>query len=1178
MNGKLLAGLLLVVLLGLGALYVVLSGGDSGRARDAGEGPATARTQDPAGPDGDLAAPRAPTAATEAAPRARVAGAAAPESRNTQGFDPATAWVDVEVVLPAGVPLEDELTLLAFSNKTGEDIEEWSIRSISSEIDLTDGYEEQLGDHEVAWARREVLGPGVVRIPLHPEAESGFVMLQSRYVFAEPLEVDAGEMARLEGALGAYVTGRVVIPAGARDRTFEPDDFELRFEGRNRDGFAFGGMNDGREVELEEDLTFEVRALSAERKYFVHAEADGLVDFLEMSFQADAGEHVTLDVVLGLGGTISGRVLDDDGAPVVGAHVEAEGTSGALMFMGGNEEGARSDADGFYQLRGVATGQVTISAFCDDFVDMEEATLEIAPGQVIEGYDILLSRGNTIRGRVEWPDGSPAAGASVGAYERRRQGWMDDVAGATSEEDGSFQLFALEEGPYEVRATLEPPGAEEEPPEVESGEKAMLEDLGYIDALGYGGNTSSASAWFGAVKGVRPETEGVVITLEAPLDFSGRVVDDTGASVTSFDVTARAAGGAGWGPRDEVSQDFESEDGTFTLSGVFPGNWLVRATASGFSSPDDELPVTVPHGGPPLELRLDRAASVEGQVVDPAGNPVADAEVVPAGDDPMMSFWDNETYADTDENGRFQIEDCKPAGLSLVASAEGWADSEPVPVEVAPGGKATGVVIALRAGGRITGEVYDSEGNPDAGATVSVGRQSAFVGLGGEMTARADAGGRFTFEGVTPGTVTVTAMPSEEELFESMAESDGEEAAMMNIFGQVRMESVEIGEGEEVHVVLGSEPKEPVRVVGTVTEAGAPLADVAVVAFQEGGAIVQGMKMANTDADGHYSLTVDRPGDFIFSVSRDGFGTGQVQFFVDVPEVEEHELPLEMPMGRITGTVLTPEGDPATGIPVNVSEMGGVLGMADLDQSRHFYTSDDGSFAFEHLEPGSYVVNAGGHGGFFSDESLHYGAVVVEDIELTKDASVDGLEIRLATAGKLRGTVRDESGKPVPGAAIFVRDRDGRVLSNISPCTTNGAGEFTYGGLPTGAVSVFARAGDRASTDHGPFEISEGGETEVELEVAPGCYLLVTLLDGEELVRARVQVLDEAGNQVNGLLSAEYLQNLVAEGFSSKERRVGPVSPGKYTLHAVSPDGKETKKTVRVRAGQEERKVKLRLK
>jgi uncharacterized protein YjdB len=53
---------------------------------------------------------------------------------------------------------------------------------------------------------------------------------------------------------------------------------------------------------------------------------------------------------------------------------------------------------------------------------------------------------------------------------------------------------------------------------------------------------------------------------------------------------------------------------------------------------------------------------------------------------------------------------------------------------------------------------------------------------------------------------------------------------------------------------------------------------------------------------------------------------------------------------------------------------------------------------------------------------------------------------------------------------------------------------------------------------------------------------------------------------------------MLSEGFSSRERRIGPLAPGKYTLTATTLDGKDAKKSVMVEAGQDERNVKLRLK
>jgi hypothetical protein len=87
----------------------------------------------------------------------------------------------------------------------------------------------------------------------------------------------------------------------------------------------------------------------------------------------------------------------------------------------------------------------------------------------------------------------------------------------------------------------------------------------------------------------------------------------------------------------------------------------------------------------------------------------------------------------------------------------------------------------------------------------------------------------------------------------------------------------------------------------------------------------------------------------------------------------------------------------------------------------------------------------------------------------------------------------------------------------------------------------------------------------------------VSLLDGDEPVRARLSVVDEAGRRVDDLFSLDDLQELLGEGLSSRERRVGPLAPGKYTCRALTADGRSEQESVRVEAAQSERRVELRL-
>ncbi len=1149
------------LLLGLGVLGLLLVEGDGARSSAASSEDRTVSTSDPRteGAETDLAAPSDP--AQHSVPSAQAAAGSAERERRSasdlpgdrENFDLESAiWVDVTVILPPGVPSDDAPALLSFSRRgdEGERFPVWDLIRAAQMVDLSEGFEERIGE-DIAWARRELAGSTSARVPFHPKAETGLLILQSRYVYAEPVEVHlVGEIppATVEGELGAWVTGKLIVPEETNDE-LGPDDFQVTFVGRDKEGslnFATIGEY-SLDVGVRDDLTFELRALSASKKYFVEAEARGLVDFVEMNLLVEPGEHRVFDVAFELGGSISGRILASNGSAIEGADVHASSRGTGLMFFIGNEESVTSDAEGMYELRGIPAGKTHLQVNASGWLPRHELELELAAGESITGYDIVLEGGGVISGRVVWPSGSPAANAAVNIGKTSPEGWAEFQEHLSCDEDGRFAASGLREGPFDLGASHAPDAS-----------VAPDADLARGD-------------WRAVARGVEPNGSVILLTLEEPQTLAGRVVDDTGAPIPSFHVSAELAGAAGWllgSPNEAV----ESADGSFELWGFFPGEWRLQASATGYSSSKEPVRVAIPYSGPPIVIPLARAVSVAGIVVDPDGNLVPEATVTASvGTSGPFGGSDSSHQTASDATGRFSFEIPEQA-FSLVASHGRWAESEPVMVEVAPGSSRSEVVLALRVGGTITGEIYDARGQPDAGIQVGISPTFLWFGLE-QASAVSDASGRFILEHVNPGKATVSAMPREDDLLRAMEEADDEEVAMMGFFGQMRSATVEVVDGEAVHVVLGPKAKDPVRVYGRVTEAGEPLVQAGVFAIEEGGSLLQGMKAAKTDAAGRYEFMIDRPGAFMFAVDIDGSGA-TAEFFVDVPEAKEFELDLALPLGRISGRVLAPDGSPAAGVSLSLAQEGGSFGFDMLDMSKSRVTDAQGGFAFTHLHPGSYALQAGS--AVFMVENSIYGAVVVDGIELGADESRDGLEIRLPAPAGVSGVVRRSDGTPVMGAAIFARDEDGRILSNVSPCRSDAAGRFDYPGLPPGDLSLFARTEELASNEV-RIRASEEGSAEVELVLEPGGTLVVSLLDGDEPVRGSLLVLDDDGRRVSGVVSQDAFEALFSEGIQSKELRIGPLPPGTFTVIGTGPDGKEARKTVTLREPGE-RVVKLRLK
>ncbi len=1150
------------VLFGLGILSLLLVEGDrAARAPATSSEDRSASTSHPGTGDAesDLAAPSDPAQASAE----RTPGSAGPERRSAsdlagdrESFELESAiWVDVTVILPPGIPPDDAPALLSFSKKGGDEGERfpvWELLRAAQMVDLSEGFEERLGE-DMAWARRELAGSTSVRVPFHPKAETGLLVLQSRYVYAEHVEVHlVGEIppATVEGELGAWVTGKLLVPA-ERDDELGPDDFQVTFVGRDKEGsLNFASMGeDSLDVGIRDDFTFELRALSARKKYFVQAQAKGLVDFLEMNLFVEPGEHRVFDVSFELGGSISGRILASDGSAIEGADVNASSRGRGLMFFIGNEESVTSDAHGRYELRGIPAGKAHLQASASGWLSRQGLELELAAGENISGYDIVLERGGAISGRVVWPSGSPAANASVNIGKTSPEGWAEFQEHLACDEDGRFAASGLREGPFDLGASQAP------------------------NALVAPGADPARGDWRAVARGVEPNGSEVILTLEEPQGLAGRVVDDTGAPIPNFHVSAEFAGAPEWlfgSPNETV----EAGDGSFELGGFFPGEWRLQASAEGHSSSEEPVRVAIPYSGPPVVITLTRAVSVAGIVVDPDGNLVPEATVTASvgSSGPFDPFGSESSHqTPSDGAGRFSFEIPEQA-FSLVASHAQWADSEPVMVEVAPGSSRSEVVLALRVGGTITGEIYDARGQPDVGIHVGISPTFFWFGLDQEG-AVSDASGRFVLEHVNPGKATISAMPREDDLLRAMEEAQDEEVALMGFFGQMRSATVEVRDGEAVHVVLGPKAKAPVRVFGRVTEAGEPLVQAGVFAVEEGGSLLQGMKAAKTDAGGRYEFVIDRPGAFMFAVNIDDSGS-TAEFFVDVPEAKEFELDLALPLGRIGGRVLAPDGSPAAGVSLSLALESGSSGFDILDMSKSRVTDAQGSFAFTHLHPGSYSLQVGAAS--FMVENSVYGAVVVDGIELGADESREGFEIRLPAPARVSGVVRRHDGDPVMGAAIFARDEEGRILSNVSPCQSDAAGRFAYPGLPPGNLSLFARTDELASNDV-RVRVSEESSAEVELVLQPGGTLVVSLLDGDEPVRGSLLVLDDDGHRVSGVISGDAFEALFSEGIQSKESRIGPLPPGTFTVIGTGPDGKEAKKTVTMREPGE-RVVKLRLK
>jgi len=1186
---RLLPIISIAIVLVLGGLWIAFSG----EAGDAMLAPGLGASENPAAPTPaglEKLAPEAlsPDSPQIEGPRSDLSSeeTAALDDQRLASFDTADArWLEVEVQQTGSRKADESMHVLALA-ADGEHEDE--LRSLCGRLAPQRVWALQrkrlAAQSGVDWTRR-VVENGRARIPLPPgTARAGF-LLDGRFLYLErPLEIpisDETGHVLLEPSVGAFVHLTYDLPAAAAARGVSADTVAGEISLAGSWMFRRGARSAPVEYELDaaEATSFDLRAVPPETLLNIFGSIEGLAPFQELGLSFEPDEERTIEIQFAMGGEISGRVFDPSGDPIDDAQVSTADRS-PMAFMGGAQATTtETDSQGHFRLLGTPTGSVQLEVLATNWLPKTTDEVEIAEGQTLNNLEIALDQGQRISGRVLFPGGQPAADAQLkiqaeGGGRGPWQGQAEPIE-STTDENGRFTIWGLPEGTVDLTARL---GRAPKRP-AQWRPRALDDDdsdAGEDDSE----SIEESTGWRARANDIETGTENIELVLFELVAIRGRVHDDLGQPIPDFHLSALPEDQAAtpWARGERIEQSVEASlDGSFELWGLGTGDWTIKVRAEDHASSDgSETAISVPYSGPDLELVLARAASLTGIVLDPLGQP-ARATVI-ASDGENAAWWSGGGQrTQTEADGTFVMEGVALGTLALRAESDDWASSEPINVELAAAQTVTDLSLVLRVGGRLTGEIFDAQGEPSAGRQVSISENAMGGGMFGNGPATStDSAGFFALDHLTPGTWVVSAGPSDAEKLEIMASSEGQ-SGFMKMFSETDTASVEIIDGEETHITLGADPIVPVRVFGRVTQAGDAVPEAQVIAMAEGGSLLKGMKMANSDEAGSFELTVDRPGAYMLTVQRDGRGS-QIRFPVDVPEQEEFSLDLSLPAGRIEGTVHDPDGAPVARVQVSAQSDAEPQFM---DGSGGVRTDSDGHFEFTGLWAGTYTVRAGAAAGgrfFGGNGESRFGTTIVSGIDVDTDATTRGVDITLASASKVAGTVRDQNGELVSGASIFVRDEQGRLLSAISGTVTNAAGEFEYAGVPPGMVTVSARSEDGASPTSAPLRTDPAEAAEVELTLESGTMLTVQVVDEEgEALRGTVRVFDENDNEVGSMMTIAGFQEMFTEGFSSSETKIGPLPAGKYLVEASDNEGRRTRKPVTLK-GQESRRLKLRLK
>ncbi len=399
------------------------------------------------------------------------------------------------------------------------------------------------------------------------------------------------------------------------------------------------------------------------------------------------------DVVIALppGATITGLVLAAaDRSPISGATVQEAPTDGAspdfFLYPGDPEEGAseerpwfsmgvpraRSGVDGGFSLRGLKAGARVLVASHALYATGRVETATVGRGGLLQGVEILLPVGGSVRGVVYGDDGQPELGAQISL-----SGAVDIVKSTRTDAEGRYEIRGIPGGRYEVfrySGELLSGSQETKPVEIRDGETSVV-DFG-LDRAG--------CRLFGVVS-----------------DGSGPVAL---ASINLF----RADSDDGYLGKT-VTTDAR---GLYEAVGLFPGRYHVRvdwgrpvrrrSDVTGFSTS-----VAVPAAP---EYRFDIIAPqgrIAGRVMDAmTGAPLADISV---------SAWTTEDDSVSANvvsgvDGRYEIPLLGAGEYHVTAEPGGEYAEEPVDGVQVLEGKTTSLDLRLSKGGTLEGSARNSRG------------------------------------------------------------------------------------------------------------------------------------------------------------------------------------------------------------------------------------------------------------------------------------------------------------------------------------------------------------------------------------------------------------------------------------------------------------------------------------
>ncbi len=677
-----------------------------------------------------------------------------------------------------------------------------------------------------------------------------------------------------------------------------------------------------------------------------------------------------VEITLAQGEEISGRVVDQYGAPVAQCriHVTAPGTVAQLAGEDLLAQSARTDADGDFTVRGLVP---PIGAFAESGFTVEasirgydDETLEgVQPGEF--GLLIRLHRHAVVAVEIRTPDGEPLGARELVDLWLERDG---EEGGEPRPHYVARELFLADEAGQALNRKGEPDPHYEQPGtgfygrlerELKEGERWMRRLVGIEPGtytLVARHNAYATERASGLVIGTTESRRDVEVIFRPGASLRGTVFDANGepleqALIQASDFDPRVTleevedlvADFRWHPTSWRRTERTGEDGTFEFTSLPAGEVHLLVGGKGHLLHERTLTLDA-ESTQALEIFLEPGLEIRGRIRDADGTPATGARLsVNRHREPhdywVHGIWQHDRHrvyrrveqdartieVDNDEEaGRFVVGGLAPAEYRLSASAPGADQARKV---VSAG--ASDVEISLGALAEIAGTITLPDGSPVAQGTLVSNYDQHSLDTSREN-------GRFRYD-AERGRFRLLVSPGEHTL---VAHSDGYASVSADVLATLDAPA-------EVELTLGETFGLAVHVHDA---AGEPVEHATVELRATGNYRYRAPELPAgqlTDSQGVARFEeIPLP---VFSIRVDRDDAAPAHADVDVRTTEDVRIRLTAG-GQLAGRITRTGGKPAADTEVTLRQV-----MTEFG-SKSVRTDQSGRFRFERLSPGSYTV------------------------------------------------------------------------------------------------------------------------------------------------------------------------------------------------------------------------------